>query len=153
MKTKQIRAILAAITCSAGISQAAVIPYSSDSSTLHLWHLDEAAHPLGDSAGSLVLYNWGGAGTLEVDSVAGLNTAYESSKTVPSVMMSIGDISWTNELMGADGAFTWEMALRPDDAANSAGSVQMLMHHQINEIIVFLRLFDQGFPQRDHLIF
>ena len=37
--------------------QAKVLPYSSDSNTLHLWHLDEAGNPLADpaAAGSLNL--------------------------------------------------------------------------------------------------
>ena len=147
MKTKQIRAILAAITCSAGISQAAVIPYSSDANTLHLWHLDGTANPLSDSAGSLKLYNWGTWGTFAVDSASGLNQAYESSTAENSNIQdnsNLGLLSWTNELMGADGAFTWEMVLRPDEADDSGVGTQMLMHHSLNQMQLKLNYDSSG---------
>jgi len=136
MKTKQILALLAAITCSAGISSAAVIqPYSSDANTLHLYHADDATTPLADSAGSLPLYDWGSRGTFGVDSVTGLNKAWESSTTANSDLQSIGNISWgAGSMMGTDGAFTWDMALRPDEAANSGAGIQMLMQHGGNQM-------------------
>jgi hypothetical protein len=147
MTKKQILTILAAITCSAGISQAAVVqPYSSDANTLHLWHLDGAANPLSDSAGSLNLFNWGQKGTFAVDSVSGLDKAYESSTTVNSDLQSNGDIGWgAGSMMGADGAFTWEMALRPDEAFNSGSGTQMLMHHSLNQVQLKLNYAATGY--------
>jgi hypothetical protein len=123
-------AALAALT-----AQGAVVPYSSDANTLHLYHADDATTPLADSAGSLPLYDWGSRGTFGVDSVAGLNKAWESSTTVNSDLQSIGNISWgAGSMMGTDGAFTWEMVLRPDEAANSGAGVQMLMLHNGNQM-------------------
>lgn len=136
MKTKLTLTLLAAITCSAGISSAAgVLPHATDAHTLHLWHLDQTANPLSDSARSLTLYNWGSRGTFAVDSVADLNKAYESSTTENSDLQSIGSIGWgAGSMMGADGAFTWEMVLRPDEAANSSAGTQMLMLHSGNKM-------------------
>ena len=111
-----------------------LVPYTADDDTLHLYHADDATTPLADSAGSLPLYDWGSRGTFEVDSVAGLNKAWESSTTLNSDLQSIGNIGWTNELMGTDGAFTWDMALRPDEAANSGVGYQMLMQHSGNKM-------------------
>jgi hypothetical protein len=121
-------------------------PYSSDSNTLHLWHLDEAANPLADSAGSVNLFNWGTKGTLGVDSISGLNKAYESSKTVNSDIQSNGNIGWgSGNMMGADGAFTWEMVLRPDEAANSGSGFQMLMQHGSNQMQLKLNYAATGY--------
>ena len=115
---------------SALTAQGTVLPYSSDANTLHLYHADDATTPLADSAGSLPLYDWGSKGTFGVDSVAGLNKAWESSTTENSNLQSNGNISWgAGSMMGADGAFTWEMTLRPDEAADSGAGAQMLMMH------------------------
>jgi hypothetical protein len=139
---------LSKVTLVAGLAaltaQGAVVPYSSDANTLHLYHADDATTPLADSAGSLPLYDWGSRGTFGVDSVAGLSKAYESSTTLNSDLQSIGDIGWTNELMGTDGAFTWDMALRPDEAANSGAGIQMLMQNSSNQMQLKLNYAASG---------
>lgn len=116
------------------IEEGTADPYAADSGTLHLWHLEETENPLRDDAGALDLFNWGGNGTLRADSFSGLNGAYESSTATNSVIQSNGSVSWTNELMGADGAFTWEMVLRPDEPADSGSGFRMLMQHAGNQM-------------------
>lgn len=108
---------------------ALIAPYSADIDTIHLWHLDSTTSPLPDSAGSLDLLNWEQNGTLAINSFYGLNKAYESSDTTNSALQTSTNIEWNAEMMGADGAFTWEMVIRPDEASNSGTGFQMLMQH------------------------
>jgi hypothetical protein len=122
-----------------------VVPYSADTDTLHLWHLNGTNNPLADAAGSIDLLNWDSQGTFAVDSYNGLDEAYESSTTTNSVLQTDGDISWTNQLMSADGAFTWEMVLRPDEAYDSLVGIQMLMLHSGNKMQLKLNYTAGGF--------
>jgi hypothetical protein len=134
-------AALAALT-----AQGAVVPYTVDGNTLQLWHLDDpSGQATANSAGSLAIYNWGDVGTLGGASLAGLSTAYQSSTTANSDMQSSGNISWgAGSMMGTDGAFTWDMALRPDEAANSGAGTQMLMQHGGNQMQLKLNYDGSG---------
>ena len=111
------------------IAQAGVVqPYTTDAHTLHLWHLDGVSNALSDSAGSVGLYNWGTKGTFAVNSVGNLNKAYQSTSGITnSDLQANGNISWNSTMMGATGAFTWEMVLRPDTAATANTGNQMLL--------------------------
>lgn len=102
--------------------------YTADADTLHLWHLNETSGALADSAASLSLYNWGNKGTLGVASYPGLTNGYLSSTTENSCIQTLAAINMNANLMGTDGAFSWEMTIRPDEAADSAAGDQMLMH-------------------------
>src|SRR5215212_2699268 len=61
---------------SSPLSPAALMPYTPDADTLHLWHLDEAATPCLDSpAGGTNLIALGNGATLNNVSFTGFGTA------------------------------------------------------------------------------
>jgi hypothetical protein len=115
-------AALAAFT-----AQAKVLPYSSDSNTLQLWHLEEASawYQNAADASTELITTWGGGSPDRAATGSdGLSNACEMDTAVPGRLQTQNSFVWTNQMMGADGAFTWEMALKPNKAidSNSGGA-------------------------------
>ena len=109
-------------------------PYISDSSTLHLWHLDEIAAPATDAAaGGTPLTSLANGALMWSPSLAGFDTGLNPSAGrgtatggVLSALPLAADASDNATLAyaGADGAFTFEAILRLDfDPAVAPASV------------------------------
>ena len=121
------------LLASGGVARSAIIgPYTADSNTLHLWHLDESTLNLADSGTGTAfpitsLGSAGNAGTqLNITSNPNANAnpsfgkAYMGVVTtetglflLPPVNGAADNIAMTN-FMGADGAFTYDMIVRAD---------------------------------------
>lgn len=98
-------------------AQDAVKPYTKDAHTLHLWHLDEASGPeYADAAGDLPLSASAATGE---KSYSGLERAFASTAENSVFLTSKSRVTWAEAMLGPDGAFTWEMVLRPDMPADA----------------------------------
>ncbi len=94
-------------------------PYAADSSTLHLWHMDEAApgpvQPAIGVSGSFTLTPSAGA-TLQNPAYTGFGSAGSTSATLNSGFQG-GSIPVSN-VTGADGAFTFEALINVANVTN-----------------------------------
>jgi hypothetical protein len=115
-------------------------PYTADSETLHLWHLDEIDQPAADAGSSpLTLGAVNANGRLWAPSLAGFGTGFDPSTgrgtTTGGVLSAktlgggVGDDA-TFTYMGADGAFTIDAIVRldfdPTVAPASVSSMQIV---------------------------
>ena len=110
-------AALAALT-----AQAKVLPYSSDANTLQLWHLEVASGWYVNSADASTeqITPWAaGLPDRAATGPDGLSNACEMDTAATGRIQSQNTFVWTNQMMGANGAFTWEMALKPNKAIDS----------------------------------
>lgn len=99
-------------------------PYTVDSNTLHLWHLDEVKAPAADAVGNdLPLGSLANGAVMWSPSLAGFGTGLNPSAGrgtpnagVLSALPLAGDTSDDTSLIysGADGAFTFEAIVRLD---------------------------------------
>ena len=99
-------------------------PYTADSNTLHLWHLDEVDQPATDAgSGSLSLTALNANGRMWAPSLAGFGTGFNPSEgrgtptggvlSAKSLANGTGDDT-TMTYAGANGAFTFEGIVRID---------------------------------------
>lgn len=110
-------------------ASAALLTYSSDASTLHLWHLDENAAPANDVGTSpLSLPVLSGGATLGDSSLTGFGTALNTIDSgltgspastdaylAPFTLVNAaGDNTVMTYASAASGAFTFEALIRPD---------------------------------------
>ena len=99
------------------VALAAVVPYSLDTATLHLWHLDDAAAPLVDSApgGTNLTYLLGspavGSTGIFSNAVNFGTLANANAIALPTGAGNVGALS-PFTYAGADGAFTFEALLQ-----------------------------------------
>jgi hypothetical protein len=109
-------------------------PYTADSNTLHLWHLDEADQPAADAGNSpLALTALNLNGRMWAPSLAGFGTGLDPSTgrgTADGGILSALTLAngvaddTTLAYAGADGAFTFEAIVRTDfDPAVAPASV------------------------------
>jgi hypothetical protein len=115
-------------------------PYTADSNTLHLWHLDEIDQPAADAGSNAVtLTTLNANARLWAPSLAGFGTGLDPSagrgtagggvlSALPLVNGTGDDTTMT--YMGADGAFTFEGIVRidfdPTVAATPTNSMQIV---------------------------
>ena len=112
----------------ANVASAAVVTYTADANTLHLWHMDETAAPVADSGTSPLnlgvlangatlgngSYTGFGFGLSTLDS--GLNGApasLDAYLAATTLVAGTGD-NTTMTYAGANGAFTFEAIIRLD---------------------------------------
>ncbi|HEU5124524.1 MAG TPA: BNR-4 repeat-containing protein [Verrucomicrobiae bacterium] len=123
-------ATAAAVLLASNISSTALTPYSVDSATLHLWHLDEATTPCADAvSGGSELTSLSGGASLNAFSFPGFGTALNTvdggqsatsgnSRNAALSALPLANGSEDNVAMNfADavtGAFTFEALVRID---------------------------------------
>ena len=129
-----------------------VIPYAVDSSTLQLWHLNETSGTYYNAvSGGMSMFNWGQRGTYGETSFTGLGNAWGGVPATNS-NLQVTNVNWAagGNMRGSDGAFTWEMVIRPDLAISSGVAQRLIqntdMHlsltYNVSQGYVFLTYWD-----------
>jgi hypothetical protein len=114
------------------VMPAAYVPYTADASTLHLWHLDDAAAPAADavSVNALPLLGLLNGATLANASLAGLGTALSTEPATSAILLAASALSASTadnvaftHADPATGAFSsaWKTTAAPT-ASSSSGS-------------------------------
>lgn len=126
--TKSIWCIAALMLFAVSFARAGIVgPYTVNSDTLHLWHLDEAAVPAIDSAASGINLSFlNGSATLGGASFTGFGNALNTG--VGTTNAYLAPSSGATTLTYADattGAFTYEAVVRVDFNPDTITSAQL----------------------------